>query len=363
MDDSAAPMRLLFVTVAGNEIGLGHQNRCLSIAAAAGSEALISFIVFGDALAAARMEESGYSYRMRPLSDLSRISMESFRDVTGPFDTIVADILYSGFFGSEDPQAVFQAMRTLTGLVAAVDSLGEHSLASQLPAVPVDVLIVPYVVSDVDRSRIGGVGRRQLHGPAYALLSPEYSDLHPRTHRTDANRVLLTCGGSDPKHWTPAILRGFESIATDLKVRVIVGPLFDHDMRLEVAQMAAESKHKVALIDAPDSLLEHMIWCDLAVAASGLTKYELAAASTPTVLFSIDCLHDSANKPFAAVRSVLDLGAAATPEQIARETSQLLADHQRRTAMAAAGRKLVDGLGAKRLFTELERELSCSVVN
>ena len=140
---------------------------------------------------------------------------------------------------------------------------------------------------------------------------------------------------------------------------MIVGPLFSYDLANALAARAAGSRHAIELLHAPEGLAEHMLWSDLAVAASGLIKYELAASSTPDVLMSIDRSHDVVNRPFAKMGSVRDLGVDFGPESIAQTVSDLLRDCAARSAMAAAGRRLVDGKGAERLITDIIR--TCSV--
>jgi spore coat polysaccharide biosynthesis predicted glycosyltransferase SpsG len=106
-----------------------------------------------------------------------------------------------------------------------------------------------------------------------------------------------------------------------------------------------------------------MLWCDLAIAASGLTKYEFAATGTPALVFSIDAIQEASNQSFAATGSVVDLGLHPTPDSIAGQTLRLLGDHPLRKTMAAAGRTLVDGAGTQRLIAELVKELKCSRAN
>jgi spore coat polysaccharide biosynthesis predicted glycosyltransferase SpsG len=154
--------------------------------------------------------------------------------------------------------------------------------------------------------------------------------------------------------WTLLVLSGLERIADELAIRVVVGPLFDRVVRAKLSVAAAVSHHHMEIVDIPESLAKQMQWCDVAVAASGLTKYELAASGTPTVLFSIDAHHDASNSAFAALDITEDLGASPTPERIADATRALLLDRERRERMAQMGQRLIDGKGAERLILKLK---------
>ena len=352
-------MRLLFVTFAGHAFGFGHLSRCLSLAAAAARRGeTFEFVVFGDASVAAHMERSGHAWRLLPATYLAyRPAIRSL--AIGPFDVAIVDVIHARFFEAHAAGELFTVLRSTSRIVAAIDSLGDNSIAGRIPQAEVDVLIVPYIASGEDLARIDKVGARRLQGSDYALLSEDYVSLGRRIHRDPADRVLVSCGGSDPGRWTLPVLDGLERISQRLAVRVIVGPLFDAGLREAVIAHARQSKHEVTVVAAPQSLVTHMLWCDLAIAASGLTKYELAASATPTILFSIDMLHDAVNRPFAAMGSVIDLRASPTPDRIAEEAERLLMDGDERRRMAAKGRELVDGRGAERLLSELEKELSC----
>lgn len=352
MSKTAGP-RILFVTVADNQIGFGHLNRCLSIAAVAATMGFTpQFVIFGDA--AAQISGMKFPFHTHPIADMSCAMREEQADAA------VVDVIHPAFFrDGNTPIELFGAIRPLARVVAAIDSLGEDTLARQAREVPVDLLVVPYAIGESDRRRLSGAKWSTLAGPEYALLSPDYIDWPQHVQRVAADRVLVTCGGSDPLGWTIAVLRGLEGITGRFFVRVIVGPLFAPGLRTEIEVLAAVSKHEVQIVDAPGSLAAHMQWCDVAIAASGLTKYELAAAGTPSILFSIDTLHDTNNQAFAALNVAEDLGAAPSPERIADATRDLLAGRKRREKMAASGRNLVDGRGAERLITRIMKELSC----
>ena len=355
---SIAP-RLKFVTVAGHAIGLGHLNRCLAVAEMAAAMGLVpDFVVFGDASAVTAVAAAGYSCRAFPLADLSDATDERFHAL-GRTEAMLLDIVHPYLFDEEMETDVFVAARRVAKVLAAIDSLGEEAIAKNRPGALLDLLIVPYVVGPGDARRVADVGKRQLFGPEYALLSEDYQGLPERVQSPAASRVLVTCGGSDPTSATLAVLDGLERSSSLLEVHVVVGPLFSASLREAVVDAARNSRHAVSLVAAPESLREEMLWCEVAVAASGLTKYELAATGTPALLFSIGSVHEANNRPFTAMGTAVDIGIGPEPRRVAVELANLLSQQETRALLSAAGRRMVDGNGTRRLIAEIRKELAC----
>src|SRR3546814_8638629 len=98
-----------------------------------------------------------------------------------------------------------------------------------------------------------------------------------------------------------------------------------------------------------------MLWCDLAISATGLTKYELAATGTPAILLSHDRAHAENNLAFAELGAAVDLGEIALLSDItiAETVRALLQDAARRARMSSCGRRAVDGRGAFRIVAVL----------
>jgi len=348
-----------FIAAADNRIGFGHLNRCLSVASFAARMGVTpQFVIFGDDRAAARVSRTKFPFQMRPVGDLAR----GFR--SEPVDAAVVDVIYPVYFrDGNSPMNLFGPLRQAARVVAAIDSLGEETIAEQARDVPLNFLAAPYALAEADRVRLSKVSCQVLAGADYALLSSGYIGLSRREQRPEADRILVTCGGSDPLGWTSVVMRGLESMADRLSVRVIVGPLFSPVLRADIEAFSATSSHRIEMVDAPDNLVAHMQWCDIAIAASGLTKYELAATGTPTILFSIDAFHDKNNRAFAALQVTEDLGASPSSEAIAGAARNLLADRDRRKALAVSARSVVDGRGAQRLIAKIMEKLSCSKKN
>jgi len=330
---------------ASASVGTGHVMRCLALAqavAAAGGRAV---------LAVAECPE--------PLVERARgagVHVERLDAEVGSADDVAATLEVAASVGApwvllDGYRFGLDVQRALRGggrRVALVDDFGH------LDGYDVDLLLNQN--SHAEASAYPGVPTC-LVGPRYALLRPEFVravEGRPAA-RVDgpARRVLVTMGGSDPGNATTRVLKALARVPSEgLEIRAVVGAANPHGAQVAAAAAALDRCEVIAPVEDMVPLLD---WADLAVCAGGSTLWEMAALGVP-----VACVVVADNQAPIAVDlerrgMVAHLGwdRDLEPEACARTLAALLSDGERRAAMAAVGRGLVDGRGAARVAAAL----------
>lgn len=249
----------------------------------------------------------------------------------------------------ESTKAIVETQR-LGIKIAIFDGVGQDSFSRHHGSLGANFLICPYVGAET----ISNATTKQLMGPKFFVF--------PAVNVTSANsktlspKILITMGGSDSTHITASLLEAMNSgDFVGKALEVVIGPLFDEQHTANIKMLAINHSAHVELHHAPLSLLDLMSQCQLAISASGLSKYELALMGTPTILISpTKILHD-ANVEFSKLGFSLDAGVASkrTIQYAAEQSVKLLNNSPLLISMSTRARKHFDGQGGKRVVQQL----------
>lgn len=197
---------------------------------------------------------------------------------------------------------------------------------------------------------------RCLLGTSYALLRKPFLErlqwTRPVADR--ARNVLVTLGGGDSANTAgKAILALDKTQFPGLAGVVVAGPVNAQAGKLET--LCRQCSAAVKLLPSVDNMSELMAWADIAITAAGSTCWELAFMQLPALVLTVADNQDGIGAALAQRGSVLDLGRAdqIAPGGIAHSLLQLLGDPQKRRAMSAAGRAVVDGFGSQRVLESM----------
>jgi UDP-2,4-diacetamido-2,4,6-trideoxy-beta-L-altropyranose hydrolase len=195
---------------------------------------------------------------------------------------------------------------------------------------------------------------RQLLGPDYALLRPEFRrarearDGEPRGAEAGRKRRLFVFfGGSDPSDETSKALEALAQLGPGtLDADVVVGGSNPHREKVEKACRALEG---VRFHCQVDNMAELMARADVAVGAGGTTTWERCCLGLPALVAVLadnqEELSETAHERGVAVN--LGRGEKLRPEDYVRALRALTPE--RAKEMETRCRALVDGLGCARV--------------
>lgn len=170
--------------------------------------------------------------------------------------------------------------------------------------------------------------------------------------------VLIAMGGSDPFALTLRAAYALRKLEPVFRARFILGPGMKN--REAVAREIISLGSNFETIEGADDLVTEYAAADLALAAFGVTAYELAASGVPAIYLGISPDHARSASAFEVAGMGVSLGeiSQVSDQAIADAVWILLHDPARRRQMRAAGLMNVDGLGAQRIAADLAEALA-----
>jgi len=364
-------MRVAFRADASVQIGSGHVMRCLSLADALRARGAEAYFV-GRALPGhlgALIRERGYDLALLPAPAPPAPSVEE------EGDEAPAHAQWLGVPWPQDAAQTAQALQAagdFDWLVVdhyAVDARWENSLRrtgrstlviDDLADRPHDCDLLLDVNLQEPEGRYAGLVPawcRQLLGPAYALLRPQFAAARPAPARRDGRvaRLLIFFGGSDHDNLTGRALTALGRLGRDdLAVDVVLGA--SNPRRSELEALCASLKSVTCHFNVAD-MAALMAAADLAIGAAGVTTWERACLGLPALVVTI-AANQRPTAACAARRGILTwLGDASevTAATLAEAVRVALAAPATLLAQSRRGMDVVDGGGTARVAAAMSR--------
>jgi UDP-2,4-diacetamido-2,4,6-trideoxy-beta-L-altropyranose hydrolase len=309
VDNPAVTDTVVIVADSGEKAGFGHISRSSAIAVALRSRGIeTGCYAFG---AEERFERDGVEWA--PLTD-------------GELPAADGDVLLVDSY--RFPRDELARAAASTALVVMHD----HG------AVPEGAALV------VSTSASPPAGREEwLIGLEYAALRPVFWGLPRRTLHDSVEHVLVTVGSGLFAEVGSELAAAVAAALPEARVTLVRGPHATND-----------APTGIALLDAPDSLLEALLHTDLAVSASGQTMLEAAAGGTPCISFALVDNQRAQVRQLAERDGVL-LVDPPDPREIAAAATELARSIDARRELSLNGQRAVDGYGALRVAFHVAR--------
>jgi UDP-2,4-diacetamido-2,4,6-trideoxy-beta-L-altropyranose hydrolase len=197
---------------------------------------------------------------------------------------------------------------------------------------------------------------RLLLGPRHALLRREFSDWQGwrRVIPPVARKVLVSLGAG-PHPETETVVRALRLLEIEQLEAIVVGA----DSVSPSGEGDRADSVSIRFVKHLADMARWMAWADVAVSAGGSTCWEMAFMGLPNlVLILAENQRGNAHGLDAqGVAMSLGWGHEARADDIAGLLGRLILDPDRRQAMSASGKQLVDGLGARRVVDVLSEPL------
>jgi spore coat polysaccharide biosynthesis protein SpsF len=352
---SPAP-RILFRLDAGPLAGLGHIGRCLPVAAAlAALGATCRFLVSGGEPGPKRLRAAGF--RVEELSVGGAVTFwDWLSQQNAPFDAYFFDVRDD--LGRNNLRELKKS-----AVVAVLDD----PTAKRLEA---DLAFYPPVPQVEELDWTGFAGKKHV-GFDWVAIEPVPDTLaSPQTPATlSTNNVpavsqtdgpiplLVTMGGTDPFGLSVLALRALALVKTPITATVVVGATCP-SLPL-CRELAAALGARARLVLGPVPLPPLMDQARAALAAFGVTAYELAARGIPAVLLGITPDHVRSAGCLSTANAAILAGyyKETTPMALAACLDRLIGDPQLLAATRANARNLGLGQGAENIARALLRAL------
>ena len=338
-------------------MGMGHLVRSMTLAKGLSSAGMLPVYAIKNAEGPALnfLESSGFSvFCMRGVGD-------------GDWDH--EGRLMARLIEDVNPTLIFldidnaQTRKNLKGYDSYLDTLRNAGIilaAIDGPVAPIyfyDLLLAPHYGMELIEPN---PATKYVFGTGFVILRDEFvlAAKQKRTIRKNADHVLISMGGADPKRLTEKILKALcQMTSKELQLKVLLGPAFTEHQHSAIINFAGEFGQRCEVLKNSSEMAALMRWADVAIISGGLTKYELAATGTPGISLAQNEEEDRLTALFATERSILHLGEGSKllEEKLSAVLLELLNDSHARIAMSSAGKKMVDGRGLDRVVQETVR--------
>ena len=191
---------------------------------------------------------------------------------------------------------------------------------------------------------------RQLIGPRFALLRPEFAQVRERLARKAGSvaRILVSFGGVDSANETARVLACLQDVLPSAALDVVIGPTNPHAAEIK----ALASRHARATVHVgTDRMAELMSQADAFIGAGGSTTWERLCLGLPSLALAAAENQVPTLQRLGAMGAVQYVGRTSDLDATGVRTAveRFLADEDTRSAMVRIGMHLVDGKGAERV--------------
>lgn len=258
-----ASRRLLVLTEGGREFGFGHVVRCKTIADSLAKYGFVAyFVIDGD--------DSLWSF----LSGVDGCLFDWKKDKNALAEKLsFCDAVLMDSIDADD--ALFLFVENFKKPFAVIDDFKRRNILKS--GIVIDWTVG---VENTALHKIDVAGVRFLLGAKYTPLRKEFVNIGRNPIRKSVETVMVSFGGSDIHKMSVSILKLLSSKYPYLQKNVVLGNGFG--AMDDIRAVADANTHLLTGLNAAQ-MASCMYESDFAIAAGGMSLYELAKIGTPTI--------------------------------------------------------------------------------
>lgn len=320
--------KVIILTEGGAGIGLGHITRCLALYKAFKEYNLEpALIINGDNKVGEFLQKQKVQYRVE--NWLERV--DQIKDSIVIIDSYLAH------------KEVYLTLRKNENIVVAIDDYNRLQYDAH-------IIISPTIYGEfLDYKKHPST--TYLLGPKYIILRKEFWSIPFKKINKNVRNIMITFGGEDLRNLTPQVLELLKGIPYTL--HVVIGRAFKDTSYIPKYRQYQNIKFYFDL--NAEEMLHLMLLSDIAISSCGQTLHELARVGVPTIGVVV-AENQKLNAQYFQKLGFLMYAGRYTDNNLGRnifEILELLSDYNERKLRSEIGRKLVDGLGARRIVSEV----------
>ena len=262
-------MKIALVVNGGQELGMGHVIRGLTLAEELKKKADVFFVTNDDDIVASQIKEVGFNVHQLNNNDDKLDLLQGIKP-----DVVVIDRL-------DVPEKLAKGLKDgFNTRLVIFDNISEANRYADI--------VVNFVMGSDDKNRKyldKETNTFYFYGLKYEILRKEFYE-----HRKSPNplhkvtRILLIFGGSDPLNLTTASIDELLKIDKDYKIDAVVGVYFKYFKELtDVLRKYPDKNWCVKMHKNVKYIANLMFQSDLVLASPGLSVFEAMCVRVPVI--------------------------------------------------------------------------------
>lgn len=335
--------RVLFIAEGSPSIGFGHISRCITIAEEFKDKGFEAFFLF---------KEGGYfrkeveeKFQILDVIDFGIEHYFDFQELikTNKIGTVVIDLVEEEYLKLSWLRQKFNFLKIVSITLFLFPFEKRYE----------DLSFFPDIEFKSDEKKDSKYGEFYLiAGPEYLVFRKEFRDLEKNV-RNNANKVLITMGGTDPQGISLKVIMALKE-CSNLRITLVLSklsPFYD----VISSEISTECKAKINIIEKSEKISELMQEHDVILLNGGLTRYEACLTKTPFIAISIHKIQFRITEKLTKLGVGINLGVfdELNKKEIADAVNSLLENYYLRRRISENMKGIFDGLGASRIFRRI----------